>query len=45
MYVALPLGNQGIGGWTILKLILERKDGMVWIGLIWLWIGTSGGLL
>jgi hypothetical protein len=26
-------------------LILERYDGMVWIGLIWLRIGTSGGLL
>jgi hypothetical protein len=22
-----------------------REDGMVWIGLIWLRIGTSGGLL
>jgi hypothetical protein len=34
-----------VGGWTILKLILERQDAMVWIGLIWLRIGTSGGLL
>jgi hypothetical protein len=33
------------GGWTILKWILERQDGMEWIGLIWLRIGTSGGLL
>jgi hypothetical protein len=32
-------------GWTILKWILERQDGMVWIGLVWLRIGTSGGLL
>jgi hypothetical protein len=37
-------------GWTILKWILERErerereDGMVWIGLIWLRIGTSVGL-
>jgi hypothetical protein len=23
----------------------ERQDGMVWIGFIWLRIGTSGGLL
>jgi hypothetical protein len=23
----------------------KRSDGMVWIGLIWLRIGTSGGLL
>jgi hypothetical protein len=33
------------GGWTILKWILERQDGMGWIGLIWLRTGTSGGLL
>jgi hypothetical protein len=32
-----------VGGWTILKRILEREDGMVWIELIWLRIGTSGG--
>jgi hypothetical protein len=34
-----------IGGWTILKWILEGEVGMVWIGLIWLRIGTSGGVL
>jgi hypothetical protein len=34
-----------IGRWAILKWILERENGMVWIGLIWLRIGTSGGLL
>jgi hypothetical protein len=33
----------GSGGWTI--WILEREDGMVQIELIWLRIGTSGGLL
>jgi hypothetical protein len=33
------------GGWTILKWILERYDGMVWMGLIWLRTGMSGGLL
>jgi hypothetical protein len=33
--------DQGVGGWTILKWFLERLDGMVWIGLIWLRIGTS----
>jgi hypothetical protein len=28
------------------KMVLrEREDGMEWIGLIWLRIGTSGGLL
>jgi hypothetical protein len=35
----------GIGGWTILKWILEREDGMEWIGLIWRRIGINGGLL
>jgi hypothetical protein len=29
-----------IDGW-----ILERQDRVVWTGLIWLRIGTSGGLL
>jgi hypothetical protein len=37
--------DQGVDGWTIVKWILEREDGMGWIGLIWLRIGTSGGLL
>jgi hypothetical protein len=34
-----------VSGWIILKLILERQDGVVWAGLIWLRIGTSAGLL
>jgi hypothetical protein len=37
--------DRDVGGWTTLKLILDRYDGMVWSGLIWLRIGTSGGLL
>jgi hypothetical protein len=37
--------DQDIGGKTILKWVLEGYDGMVWIGLIWLRIGTSAGLL
>jgi hypothetical protein len=37
--------DKDVGGWTILKWILERWDGMKWIELIWLRIGTSGGLL
>jgi hypothetical protein len=37
--------DQDVGGWTILKWILERYDGMVRIGLIWLRIGTGGGLM
>jgi hypothetical protein len=40
-----PLGDQDVGGWTILKWNLERQDGIVLIGLIWLRIGTSGGFL
>jgi hypothetical protein len=43
--VGKPEGKRPLGGWTILKWILERQDGMEWIGLIWLSIGTSGGLL
>jgi hypothetical protein len=37
--------DQDVGGWTILKWILEREDRMVGTGLNWLRIGTSGGLL
>jgi hypothetical protein len=37
--------DKDIGGWTILKLSLERQVEMVCIGLIWLRIGISGGLL
>jgi hypothetical protein len=37
--------DQDICGRTILKWILERYNGMVWIGLIWLRMGISVGLL
>jgi hypothetical protein len=37
--------DQEVDVWTILKWILKRYDVMVWIGSIWLRIGTSGGLL
>jgi hypothetical protein len=37
--------EQDVGVWTILKQILEKWDGMVWTGSIWLRIETSGGLL
>jgi hypothetical protein len=37
--------DQDVGGWTIFKRILERYDEIVWIGLMWLRIGTCGGLL
>jgi hypothetical protein len=36
--------DQDIDGWIILKWMLDRL-GVVWTGLIWLRIGTSGGLL
>jgi hypothetical protein len=36
---------QDVGGWTIIKWILEREDKIEWIGLIWLRIGTSGRAL
>jgi hypothetical protein len=28
--------DQDVGEWTTLKWILQRYDGMGWIGLIWL---------
>jgi hypothetical protein len=37
--------DHGVYAWTILNWILERYDGMVWSGLIWLRIGTNGRLL
>jgi hypothetical protein len=37
--------DQDVGWWTILNWIVDRQDGMGWIGLIWLMIGISGGLL
>jgi hypothetical protein len=48
--VGIPKGKRPLGRprrrWVHnLKIILEIQDGMRWIGLIWLRIGTSGGLL
>jgi hypothetical protein len=40
-----PLQDQEVGGWAILNWISERQNGMAWIGLMWLRIGASGGLL
>jgi hypothetical protein len=37
--------DKEVGGWTILKWILERQDAVVWTGLFCLRIGTSAGLL
>jgi hypothetical protein len=46
--VGKPEGKRPLGRrrqWTVLRWILQRQDGMVWIELIWLRIGTCGGLL
>jgi hypothetical protein len=40
-----PLGRPRRGGRKILKWFLEKWAGVVLSGLIWLNIGTSGGLL
>jgi hypothetical protein len=37
--------TKDVGGWIILKWIVERQDGMVWTGWNWLRIRNSGGLL
>jgi hypothetical protein len=37
--------DQDVGGWVILGRILERWDGGMWTGLVWLRIGTGGELL
>jgi hypothetical protein len=39
------LKDPGIDGRIILKLIVKKWDGGAWTGLIWLRIGTGGGLL
>ena len=39
------LEDIGVNGSVILKLILKNWDGEAKTGLIWLRIGTNGGLL
>jgi hypothetical protein len=39
------LQGLGIDGKVIVEWILWKEGGKVWTGLIWLRIGTSGGLL
>jgi hypothetical protein len=42
--VGKPEGKRPLGR-PRRRWILDRQDGTEWIGLIWLRIGTSGGLL
>jgi hypothetical protein len=35
----------GVYGMIILKWTFKKRDGEAWTGLIWLRIGTGGGLL
>ena len=39
------LEDVGVDGRIILKGILKKSFARAWIGLLWLRIGTSGGLL
>jgi hypothetical protein len=39
-----PLEVLGVDRMVLLKLIFKKSDG-AWTGLIWLGIGTGGGLL
>jgi hypothetical protein len=41
----IPLEDQDIGGQITLEWILERWDGVMWTGLVWLRLGTGGELL
>jgi hypothetical protein len=47
--VGKPKGNRPVGiptrRWVDNIKMDLRQDAMVWIGMIWLRIGTSGGLL
>jgi hypothetical protein len=44
-YTCCIYKNPGVDGRIILKWIFKTWDGGAWTGLIWLRIGTGGGLL
>jgi hypothetical protein len=43
--VGKPEGKRPPGRQRHIRWIFEKQNGVVWAGLIWLRIGTSGGLL
>jgi hypothetical protein len=40
----IPVEHPDVGGRIVLKWILEKQDGVVWTGFIWLSVATSHGL-
>jgi hypothetical protein len=40
-----PLEDPGVDGRIILRRIFRKWDGEAWAGLIWLRVGTGGGLV
>jgi hypothetical protein len=39
------LEDRDVDGWIILQRIFRTRDGQAWTGMVWLRIGTGGGLL
>jgi hypothetical protein len=45
IYWKEQVGRLGVYGNIIVKWILKNYGVRVWIGLIWIWIGSNGGML